>query len=95
MSMFDSYCQRVHENDRRAMDSWDYAEPEDDWEEEDDWEDEVDDEPLKELTPEQVERINKNLQKTLEDGKKKGEEIWKQMITKNLQTANCRAWWTF
>lgn len=50
----------------------------DDWDE-DEWE-EGDDEPPRELTPKQIENINRNIQKILKEAKQKSKEICKGKI---------------
>ena len=91
---YGGFYQSIAEHNRQATNSWSYSMP-DDWDEDEEWEEYEDDEPPRELTPEQTKRINEDLKKILEDGKKRGEEIWKKMNTKNLQMSNYYAWWIF
>lgn len=81
--------QSLAEHNRQAMNSWSYSMFDDlriddgdgeEWEEEDEWEEEEDDEPPRELTPGQRERINKDLQKILKEAEQKSKEICKGKI---------------
>ena len=63
----------------------------DDWDE-DEWEEEEEYEPPSELTPEQREKMNKDLQRIFKEGKERGEEIWNRMNIKNSENLSYDKW---
>lgn len=77
---YNGLYQSLAEHDRQAMDSWSYSMPEDDWVDSEEWIEEDKGEPPRELTPEQIERMSKEIQRILKEGKERGEEKCKGKV---------------
>lgn len=83
---YGGFYQSIAEHNRQATDSWSYSMP-DDWDEDEEWEEYEDDEPPRELTQEQRERMSKDMQKILKEGKERSDKIWKKVLSNSKEGA--------